>query len=306
LDREAILRAKEALIGRYGDWTAHNIRLGEDLFTRDSSASGDEWRVLRVRQLVHDLIGPISGLRVLDLGCLEGLYAIEFALQGAEVVAIEGREANIEKARFAKETLALDKLELIQDDVRNLSAEEFGSFDLVLCIGLLYHLDAPDVFVFLEQLGSVCTRLAIVDTHIALAARATRDYRGRQYAGLSFVEHSPAASDEEREQHLWASLDNIESFWPTEPLLLRALSKVGFTTIAEVKLPAQSDVPADRVTYAALKGEPVRLMASTQPDRLVEPTEQGQMRRFSPQSRWYPHMMRLRFRIDALIRKLRR
>ena len=41
-------------------------------------------------------------LRILDLACLEGQYAIEFAMQGAEVVGIEGREANIQKAIFAK------------------------------------------------------------------------------------------------------------------------------------------------------------------------------------------------------------
>jgi SAM-dependent methyltransferase len=300
------LRAKEAVISRYGDWTAHNIRLGDDLHTRGPGAFGDEWRLLRVRQLVYDLIGPVAGLRILDLGCLEGLYAIEFALQGAEVVGIEGREPNIEKARFVKEALALEKLELIQDDVRNLSADRYGTFDVVLCIGLLYHLDAPDVFVFLEQLGAVCTRLAIVDTHIALSPRTTRDYDGRQYAGLPFVEHDPAASDDERARQLWASLDNAESFWPTEASLLRALSDVGFTTVTEVKLPAQMATPADRVTYAALKGEPVWLKASPQPDQPLEPAERRRMRRFSPQSRWYPQLMRLRFRVGTLIGMLRR
>ena len=84
---------------------------------------------------------PISELRILHLACLEGQYAVEFARQGAQVVAIEGREANIEKARFSKRALGLDNLELIHGDVRDLSRERHGSFDIVLCLGILYHLD---------------------------------------------------------------------------------------------------------------------------------------------------------------------
>jgi 2-polyprenyl-3-methyl-5-hydroxy-6-metoxy-1,4-benzoquinol methylase len=67
---------------------------------------------------------PISQARVLDLACLEGHYAIEFALHGAEVTAIEIREANIAKARYAKEQMGLGRLRLVQDDVRNVSVEK--------------------------------------------------------------------------------------------------------------------------------------------------------------------------------------
>ncbi len=41
----------------------------------------------------------------------------------AWVVAIEFREANIEKARYAKQQLGIEGLELCRDDVRNLSEE---------------------------------------------------------------------------------------------------------------------------------------------------------------------------------------
>ena len=43
-----------------------------------------------------------KNLRILDLACLEGHYAIEFALQGATVVGIEGRESNIQKLYLLK------------------------------------------------------------------------------------------------------------------------------------------------------------------------------------------------------------
>src|SRR6185312_10010629 len=105
---------------------------------------------------------------ILDLACLEGQYALEFARQGAQSVGIEGRAENLEKARFAQRALQLDNVELHQDDVRNLSVAKYGHFDVVLCLGILYHLDAPDVFDFVERIASVCTGFAIFDTYISV------------------------------------------------------------------------------------------------------------------------------------------
>src|SRR6516225_4517715 len=119
MDPEQIRSRKQEIIARYGPWTAHSFRLADGVDTFDQP----HWdtRLRRFVQIVSDLSGkPIQDLRVLDLACLEGHYGIEFALQGGRVVATEGRPANLEKARFAKETLGLDKLELVLDDVRNL------------------------------------------------------------------------------------------------------------------------------------------------------------------------------------------
>jgi 2-polyprenyl-3-methyl-5-hydroxy-6-metoxy-1,4-benzoquinol methylase len=61
----------------------------------------------------------LEELRILDLGVLEGAFSIELARRGATVVGIEGREANIVKAQFAKEALSLNNVDFILDDVRN-------------------------------------------------------------------------------------------------------------------------------------------------------------------------------------------
>jgi SAM-dependent methyltransferase len=189
---EELLAAKQEIVDRHGAWTSHNIRLADGVYTRGPGRYGDEWRVLRVVQLLEDLLGSVEGLRVLDLACLEGIYSIELGLRGAEVVGIEGRAENVARARFAQEALGLERVEFLQEDVRNLSRERHGEFDVVLCIGILYHLDAPDVFRFLDSVGAVCRRLAVVDTHVALAPRETRAYDGRTYAGPPFLEHDPA------------------------------------------------------------------------------------------------------------------
>src|ERR1043166_908766 len=154
MDTQTIIDSKNDVIAKYGNWTAHNVRLQDDVYTIAPKIVGDEVKLRRIVQCVFDLTGgSVEGLRILDLACLEGMYAIEFARHKAHAVGIEGREANVEKARFTKRVLQLDNLELFQDEVRNLSVEKYGRFDVVLCLGLLYHLDAPDVFPFIQQLA---------------------------------------------------------------------------------------------------------------------------------------------------------
>ena len=257
MDPQAARQRRDEVAARHGEWTAHDIELGGGVSTLPDGGA-DPSRLRRVVQLAADLTGrPLSELRVLDLGALEGQYAVEFALHGAEVVAIEGREVNAAKARLAAEVLGLD-MEVRQEDVRGLSAESHGSFDVVLCLGLLYHLDGADVFAFLDRLADVCTSLLILDTHVGLHPRRLYRHAGHDYRGVTFVEHSPQASAEQRQRSLWASLDNEESFWPTRASLLNALQRSGFTSVLECGVPAMS-APRDRLTFAALRGSAVEL-----------------------------------------------
>src|SRR5262245_52406156 len=119
LNAAEIEERKRRIVEQYGPWSAHNILLGGDVYTIGKGVAGDEVKLRRILQCVADAAGkPLESLRVLDLACLEGLYAVELARHGAQVVGIEGREANIAKAQFAKDVLALKRLELHQDDVR--------------------------------------------------------------------------------------------------------------------------------------------------------------------------------------------
>ncbi len=257
MEKAEIIKRKEALIAKYGPWTGHNIRLADDLYTISPQLSGDEIKLRRIRQIVADLSPkPVDQLRVLDLACLEGLYACEFARLGATAVGIEGREANIAKAHFAQEVLGLSNLSFHQDDVRNLSRAKYGEFDVVLCLGILYHLDAPDVFLFLEKIAEVCRGIVIIDTHIALKKRKTVRYQEKDYQGKSFREHSFWSSLAERQKALWASLDNPRSFWPTLPALLSFLTGIGFTSTYECLSPPEPNKPRDRITLVAVGTEP--------------------------------------------------
>ena len=198
MDTATMRREYESVVERHGPWTAHNVHLGNGLFTMSPNPTGDEVKLRRIVQIISDVRrGVIAGARILDLACLEGMYSLELAQRGAEVVAIEGREANLEKARFAARVLSLS-VDFRLGDVRALSREEHGEFDVVLCLGILYHLGTPDVFDLGSRIAAVCRGVLVIDTSVAAVGRERREYAGHVYRGLSLFEHDATSTAEER------------------------------------------------------------------------------------------------------------
>lgn len=267
MDTVALREEMQQVIERSGDWTDHNIHIGEDLYTIGADVIST--RLRRIVQIVSDVSHePFASLRILDLACLEGLYAVECARQGAQAVAIEGRDSNLEKVRFVKKALGLDNLTLHHDDVRNLSPERYGEFDVVLCLGILYHLDAPDVFRFVENIGRVTRRFAVFDTYVSTASKEVHTYDGNEYWGREIFEHAPTDSMEERLSRRWNSLDNPRSLWLTRRSLYNLISASGFTTVYECHVPADVHKPSDRVTLVAIKGVRPALLSTPQVNAL--------------------------------------
>lgn len=263
MDVNQIKKRKREIIERYGEWTAHNIHLQGGVYTVGKETGDKGSRLKRIMQIVSDFAAaPLTDLRVLDLGCLEGLFAVEFARHGAEVVGIEGRKANIEKARFVKEALSLDNLDLIEDDVRNLSIKKYGHFDVVLNLGILYHLNTPDSFSFMEDAAKVCRQFTVVDTHISLKPQQFHTHKDKKYWGMTKSEHPADAPEEVKASKLWASLDNLKSFWFTRSSLYNLLYQVGFTTVYEHHTPKEVKTEVDRILLIATKGEPVQLISA--------------------------------------------
>lgn len=205
-------------------------------------------------QIAADGLGrPLAGARVLDLGAADGAFALEFARQGAEVTALEGREGNVRKLCSARDAQGLSSLEVVKEDVRNLSAERFGQFDLVLFLGLLYHLEAEAVVRAAEQAADVCRRLAIVDTHISLRGRTEVRVGAHTYYGSLQREFDPEAGTEEQERLSRSALGNPESFWPTRASLYNLLGDAGFTSVSDVVWPRHPK-RSDRLTLMAFRG----------------------------------------------------
>ena len=74
----------------------------------------------------------------LDAGCGVGYFSKFLAEMGFQVTAVDGREENIEEARRRHSSVVFQAA-----NVEDPRIQELGSFDFVLCFGLLYHLENP-------------------------------------------------------------------------------------------------------------------------------------------------------------------
>jgi SAM-dependent methyltransferase len=304
MTRSEIEKGMGEVVARYGPWTAHNVDLGHGVFTH--GADRPYLKLQRLLQVASDICArPLSELRVLDLACLEGGFAIEFARHGAEVLGIEGRQANLAKAMFSRDVLGLDRLTFELGDVRTLSREKHGEFDVVICAGILYHLDAPDVFALVESIGAVCKRLTLVDTSFSLKASERRDYNGVAYWGRPFPEHDDAESEVQQVANLWGSLGNRTSFWLTRPSLLNLLKNAGFTSVMEVLNPLLPGQLTDRTILAAVKGtrQPLHAAPSTNATPFQDWPEHQEVRYDSMQRTTYRLEKRLTHMVPAPLRR---
>lgn len=243
-----------------------SIRLRDGRFTR---AEAPDRRLRRLLQVASDLSHkPISECRVLDLACLEGHYGIEFSMHGARSVCVDIRDANLAKTAYAVDQLGLTNCDVYKDDVRNLSKETYGTFDIIICSGILYHLQGADAAALIARLGECCTGVCIIDTYVA-AREAHRITIGeREYGGYVYKEHDAMASAADKVKDLWASIDNESSFWFAPRDVADLLHEAGFTSCVDVLLPTHPELTFDRRMFAAVKGERVSVLTSPMTETL--------------------------------------
>jgi 2-polyprenyl-3-methyl-5-hydroxy-6-metoxy-1,4-benzoquinol methylase len=217
-------------------------------------------KVRRILQLLRDQVqGSFENFRMLDLACGEGVYSVEAALRGAEVLGVDARMDRMQDGADIGKRHGLSKLSFEQTDIRKITRESHGEFDAVLMLGILYHLDHKDIFPILQNIYGLCRRALIIDTHIALKGDQQVEYAGQAYRGHQVREHGDNDSEAQRKSRLLASLDNTFAFWFTKDALVQLLGNVGFTSVCECHVPFEADKPDNRITLLAIKGEPVKL-----------------------------------------------
>ncbi len=126
-------------IEELGPWF-HNLEL-DGIPTAPNHFLGN-YPFVKWRKFAHTIPSDLTGMTVLDIGCNAGFYSIEMKRRGADrVLGIDFDETYLAQARFAAEVAEADI------EFRKLSVYDVGTlaerFDVVLFMGVLYHLRHP-------------------------------------------------------------------------------------------------------------------------------------------------------------------
>lgn len=129
----------ERKVTELGEWfqniDLHGVKTAPDHFLGDYPAN--KWK-----KFSSAIPEDLKGKSVLDIGCNAGFYSIEMKKRGAgRVLGIDTDDDYLEQAEFAS------RVSGIEIELRKLSVYDIGElkekFDIVLFMGVLYHLRHP-------------------------------------------------------------------------------------------------------------------------------------------------------------------
>ncbi len=116
---------------------------------------------LRWRIAQFPIPADLTGKRVLDIGAWDGWFTFEMERRGATVVAADSTEC---PGFLEARRLLGSKAEYVIEDVCRLDPHRLGRFDIVLFLGVLYHLKHP--LLALERVCELSTDLVCVESYV--------------------------------------------------------------------------------------------------------------------------------------------
>ena len=184
--------------------------------------------------------GP--GATALELACSEGWFAHRLLEWGAQrVVGIDIRGENIRRAELVRDNAGIDpaRLSFQTADVFALDLEQLGTFDVVLCLGLIYHLENP--IGALRVSRALTGRLCVVESQLTEQTEPIVHGNGETGKFLE-QEASWAAwyeSDADQDGNPIAAHGGVVSLIPNRAALLQAVGVAGFARVEALPVPGE-------------------------------------------------------------------
>lgn len=236
LTPEAV-RAEAERLSRLSGWQGgpsegwqYPFDLGHGVVTKTYTEVQAELHPWRKQVLVDNLdpifAGRYGDISVLDLGACEGSMALALWERGVrDITCVEGRSLNVEKARFVFKVRNAS-IPVIEDDVVSFLTYDTRQYDLVLFMGLLYHLLDP--FQVLRLVAERVRGHLAVETVLAKPHDLCFDnvpHYSPSPAGF-FIRHDSAKCNT-------AGLSDLE-LWPDRKGLETLLAEAGFSQTREM------------------------------------------------------------------------
>ena len=116
---------------------------------------------LRTRLRQFHIPADLTGKRVLDIGAWDGWFSFEMERRGASVLAVDSaKNTRLLEAR----ALLGSRIDYHIADICRLTAKDIGTFDIVLFLGVLYHLKHP--LLALENVCGMCRDMACIESFV--------------------------------------------------------------------------------------------------------------------------------------------
>jgi tRNA (mo5U34)-methyltransferase len=135
--------------------------------------------------LVELFGGSLEGKRVLDLGCNAGFWALSAAQAGCDyVLGIDGRQMHVDQANFVFEAKEVERerFDFFSGDLFETNLRRFGTFDVVLCLGLMYHISKH--VELMEKISEVNSDVLVIDTTLSVANGSFLELRRESTKGF--------------------------------------------------------------------------------------------------------------------------
>ncbi len=191
------------------------------------------WEMLNTH-LKSVFAGQYAHLKAVDLASHQGFFALKTAQMGfAEVLGIEARQSHVDDSTLIADIYDLPQLNFMQSDIFDVDTRQLGQFDLVLMLGLLYHLENP--VGALRLCRELCKGVCLIETQIVPGLTGVVDYGSYQF--VRPLKGSFGIIDETGETHgPEASLTGI-CLIPSLEALKWLLLKVGFNEVSVLEPP---------------------------------------------------------------------
>jgi len=161
-------------------------------------------------QLLKPLKKDLELRTAVDVGCGLGHFAVFLRNLGFDVLALDGRQENVNEAKRRA-----PEIEFRMANAEDGGIQALGKFDLVLCLGLLYHLENP--FVAVRNLFAMTGKVAILEGVCVPGDEpifAVRDESPTEDQGLRHV-----------------------ALYPSESGLVKLLYRSGFSHVYRLRVP---------------------------------------------------------------------